>query len=324
MLDSMPSARAERTLRATDRLSALATKQGGRVTRTQVLRCGLSEWQVTRWLRNGRLIWVSEGVYALGHRAETAESPLFDALLQSGEGSALSHATSLWWRDLIRFPPGEIHVSAPGRRRSREGVVVHHPTTVVREWCRGLPVVPVAEGLLGSASMISFAGLRRAVALTDKRGLMSVDEIAALGRSGKRGSLPVRKALAVHMPQLARTRSPLEDRFLLFCERHNIELPIPNHVIAGNEVDAVWPHLKLAVELDGREEHGTPAAVVVDRRRELAIRNAGFELIRYGSEQIDHVPEQTAADLKAVMAKRLSLAGPPRLPRCLEHAHVAR
>ena len=106
------------------------------------------------------------------------------------------------------------------------------------------------------------------------------------------------------MPELARTRSPLEDRFLFFCERHGIELPIPNYEVAGYEVDAVWPHLRLAVELDGREEHGRPAAVVVDRRRDLKIRGTGYEVIRYGSEQIDHQVEATARDLISAIARR--------------------
>jgi hypothetical protein len=114
----------------------------------------------------------------------------------------------------------------------------------------------------------------------------------------------IRKALGIHMPQLADTRSPLEERFLCFCEAHHIELPHPNFVIGGKEIDAVWPDLRLAVELDGREEHGTPAAVVEDRRRELAVRNAGYDLIRYGSEQLNHQAEATAADLRAAMDRR--------------------
>ena len=164
--------------------------------------------------------------------------------------------------------------------------------------------MPVARLLFQSSPLVSFPGLRRAIAVADHEGLISVEEMCDLGRSGQPGSSALRSALAVHMPQLASTRSPLEDRFLFFCESHGIELPIPNYVIVGYEVDAVWPHLRLAVELDGREEHGTPAAVVVDRRRELAIRRAGFELLRYGSEQVDHAQVATAADLRAAIARR--------------------
>ena len=125
----------------------------------------------------------------------------------------------------------------------------------------------------------------------------------AVAGSGRRGSRTVKRALAIHMPELARTRSPLEDRFLFFCERYGIHLPRPNFEIAGHEVDAVWPELLVAVELDGRDEHGTPGAVVRDRRRELAIRDAGYELIRYGSEQIDHDHARTAADLEAALTR---------------------
>jgi very-short-patch-repair endonuclease len=242
-------------------------------------------------------------VYALGHRAETEESPLIEALLRAGKGSALASATCLWWRDLIRFPPREIHIAAPGRARSGRGVVIQHPDRIARQWHRGLPVVPVADALLASATCISFAGVRRAIALINKQGLLSLEEIAVLGRSRRRGCRAVREALTKHMPQLAETKSPLEDEFLFFCELRGIELPRPNHVIAGYEVDAVWPELFLAVELDGREEHGTPDAVVVDRRRELAVRNAGFEVLRYGSEQLGHQGDQTAKDLMAAMAR---------------------
>lgn len=69
------------------------------------------------------------------------------------------------------------------------------------------------------------------------------------------------------MPQLADTKSPLEDRFLFPCERYAIPLPEVNFEIAGYEVDAVWP------------EHR-------------------FRINRYGSEQIDHTHAATAADLK--------------------------
>jgi len=303
MPGELPSGCDNRTLSATRRAAGFAEQQGGRVTRQQLLQCGLSQWQIRRWLRGGRLHWISDGVYALGHRAETVESPLIEALLRAGKGSALAGATSLWWRELIRFPPLEIHIAAPGRARSGGGVIVHHPDRTGREWHRGLPVVPVGDALLASVSCISFAGVRRAIAMIDKGGLMSLEEIAVLGRSRRRGSRAVRDALAKHMPQLAETKSPLEDEFLFFCELHRLELPHPNDVIAGYEVDAVWPHLMLAVELDGREEHGTPDAVVVDRRRELAVRNAGFELLRYGSEQLRHQGDQTARDLVAAMAR---------------------
>jgi very-short-patch-repair endonuclease len=79
-------------------------------------------------------------------------------------------------------------------------------------------------------------------------------------------------------------------------------LPEPNYNVGGQIVDAVWPEAGVAVELDGRDEHGTPAAVVRDRRRELSIRGE-MTVIRYGSEQIDLTPTATARDLKIALAE---------------------
>lgn len=273
------------------------------MTTAQLVACGVSRTTIRRWVGASRLHRVSDGLYAVGHAGTTAETPLIEALLTAGPGAALSHITAAWWRGLIRFPGRVIHVSAPGRRRSRPGIQVHHPIEIKREWHNGLPIVPVPQILLDIAPMISFPGLRRALAVADREGLMSLKELEALGDSGRRGSAAVREAYRVHMPQLARTRSPLEDKFLFFCDSNGIELPKINYEIAGYEVDAVWPEIRLAAEIDGREEHGTPAAVVVDRRRELAVRQAGFELLRYGSEQLDYESDATASDLRAAIAR---------------------
>jgi hypothetical protein len=301
---SPASGSGNRSFKSAKRAADLAAKQGGRITTAQLRRCGLSRSRIVRWERNGRLYRVADGVYAVGHAGRNEMTPLHEALLIAGPGAVLSHVTAAWWWGLLRFGGSVIHVSAPGARRSRPGINIHHPAAVERAWRRGLPVSPVANALLDAASLISFAGLRRALAVADSQRLLSPTEMTALGRSGRRGSSAVRDAVRVHMPELAHTRSPLEDRFLLLCESHGIELPRPNYVIAGYEVDAVWPELRLAVELDGREVHGTPAAVVRDRRRELVIRNGGFELIRYGSEQVDHQAGATARDLRRAMARR--------------------
>jgi hypothetical protein len=274
------------------------------VTAAQLLRCGVSRSAIMRWSRNGRLHRVGQGLYAVGHPGRTEETDLYEALLLAGAGAALSHVTAAWWWGLLRFPGTTVHVSAPGTRQSRPGITIHHPRAVVREWRRGLPVTPVAQTLFDAADLVSIRGVRRALALADHKGLVSLTEVEVLAGPGRKGSSAIRDALRMHMPELAQTRSPLEDRFLFFCEEHGIPLPRPNYVIARYEVDAVWPDVFLAVELDGREVHGTPAAVVTDRRRELAIRGAGFELLRYGSEQIDHQAAATARDLRGAMSRR--------------------
>ena len=282
------------------RVVALAERQFGVISAAQLLECGLSRTGIVRWVEAGRLHRLSRGIYALGHRALGTEGRLAVALLKAGPGAALSHATAAWWFGLLRFADRRIHVSHPGRSGSTNDVVVHRPKHLTRVWHRGLPVTDVVQTLLDIAPTTSDAAFRRAIAQADHLDLIRPDELRAKS-SRRRGCRRLHRALDRHLPELAKTLSPLEDRFLLFCEAHGLPIPEPNGLIAGYHVDAVFRAAQLAVELDGRDVHGRPAAVVEDRRRELAIRGAGFRIIRYGAEQIDRQVEATAGDLRALL-----------------------
>ena len=120
------------TPRTPDATVRFAEQQWGVVTRAQLERSGLSGARIARWVREGRLHRMYPGVYAVGHRALSIEGRLVAALAYAGRGAALSHGTAAWWRELLRDMPPEIHVSAPGRRQSLTGLVVHHPRHLER------------------------------------------------------------------------------------------------------------------------------------------------------------------------------------------------
>jgi hypothetical protein len=291
---------------ATRRIVALAEQQFGVISRAQLLRCGVSPASIDRWTKRGRLHRVARGVYALGHRKLSLEGELSAALLQAGPGAALSHLTAAWWWELLRYRPNRTHVSAPSRRAFTAAVRVHRPSRIERRWHRGLPVVSVTQALVQIAPICSFAAVRRALAQADRRGALDRVALDRALAQRPRGAARLRHALDHHLPQLAETMSPLEERFQLLCERHGIPLPELNVEVNGYVVDAFWPDANLAVELDGREVHGTPAAVVEDRRRELVLRGAGVEVIRYGSEQVDYLEELVAPDVRRAIARGLA------------------
>ncbi|MBV9364924.1 MAG: DUF559 domain-containing protein, partial [Solirubrobacterales bacterium] len=105
-------------------------------------------------------------------------------------------------------------------------------------------------------------------------------------------------ALARHEPKLAHTRSPLERLFLPLCERAGIPMPDVNVWIAGVLVDAVWRQQKLVVELDGRENHSSWGQIQDDRSKELRLRAAAFEVIRYGTRQLEEEAPAVEAELR--------------------------
>ena len=107
-------------------------------------------------------------------------------------------------------------------------------------------------------------------------------------------------ALKRHEPKLARTRSPLERLFLPLCEKYGVPLPDDVNVrVAGVLVDAVWWQQRLVVELDGKNNHSSWAQIQRDRSNELTLRAARFDVLRYGTLQLEEQAAQVATDVLA-------------------------
>lgn len=114
----MPRRDVSRRVRASIRVSQVASRQWGVIGSLQLRDCGLSRAAVRRCLHREALTLVFPGVYAVGHRSVPIEGRLTAALLYAGPDAALSHATAAWWWKLIPRLPGMIHVSTLSRVRS--------------------------------------------------------------------------------------------------------------------------------------------------------------------------------------------------------------
>jgi predicted transcriptional regulator of viral defense system len=269
------------------RLGAIAGKQWGRVSTTQIQRLGVGRNVIADWKRQGYIHRVLPRVYAVGHRAPAYEADVAAALLYAGPGAALSHATAANWLGLLDRRPRVIHVSTPRRCRSQPGVVVHRERQLPRIRHRGFPVTTVPQTLLDVAATESLRRVRWALANADYRNALNIEAIEAVLGRGRPGGAQLRLALADHQPSLARTKSGLEIAFLELCESAGIPLPEVNVWVAGWEVDALFRDERIAVELDGYGNHRSPAQIKRDRRKELALRTAGFLPVRYSDEQLD-------------------------------------
>jgi predicted transcriptional regulator of viral defense system len=296
-----PNAPAQRGKLDTDALAALAARQFGVVSRAQLDSAGVSDSAISRWVAARRLHRIHPGVYAIGYASLSLEARLFAALLYGGDQAVFSHTTVAWIWSLIDTEPTRIHLTVPGRRRSLPEVRVHRTREMDGVAYRGQPVTSVPRTLLDIASVLSFRQLRRALAEADYRGLLDDAGIAdALGR-GHRGSRALRQALSAHLPELAETLSPLEERFLEFCETAQIPLPEVNGKVSRMRIDALWRECGVAVEVDGGAGHTGLAAIKRDRQREMALRANGFQVVRYTWEQVTGQSDEVAADLRRLL-----------------------
>ena len=77
-----------------------------------------------------------------------------------------------------------------------------------------------------------------------------------------------------------------------------------NFVVAQFELDAYWPDLRFAVELDLFETHGSRAAFEGDRRRQEELKLLGIEMIRVTAPRLKREPQAVIRNLAMLLERR--------------------
>jgi Transcriptional regulator, AbiEi antitoxin len=115
----------------------LIARQGGVVTRRQVLTTGLPAATVESWVQRGRWTRLDRGIYATFGGAPSRDALLWAALLRAGPGAVLSHETAAELCGLLPRPAPAIHVTVPARRNparagTMPGIVVHRSARAIQ------------------------------------------------------------------------------------------------------------------------------------------------------------------------------------------------
>ncbi len=269
------------------------------MSRAQLRALGIPASTVARWIAAGYLIPTLPRVYAVAHTAGDERSRLFALILFAGPNAALSHGTAAHWRGWLRRPVTLTHLSTPRRIRTRlPGVALHVERAVDRELIDAIPCTTVVQTLLDVAASEPPRLVHRCLAQLDYERRLDPDAIRTACGRGRPGSARLLDALASYLPQLARTRSELEDAFLYLCRAAGVPLPEVNVIVDGLEVDCHWPALGLVVELDGHGNHGTAAQRGRDHRRALRLRARGLTVLRYTPDQVILGASEVIADLQ--------------------------
>jgi hypothetical protein len=282
----------------------LAHRQAGRVSRAQLLRCGISRGKIDGWIASGYLVPVLRGVYAVGHVAASSEGDLFGAVLYAGPKAMLSHRTAACWRGLIDDPPSAIHVSCARRCRSLPHVTVHDRRACERWLCRGMPVTSIPQTALDLAATSELLLVRRALGRLDFRGELDVDALAAICGSGRPGSVALQWALAHHDPRFGHTNGRFEENYLVFCEDYDV--PKPDYVgywLHGIKVDAYYVRAGVVIELDGSDNHKSWAQLKRDHHNDLTLRSHGLVVLRYVWDQVHARPLLVRDDILTTLAR---------------------
>jgi very-short-patch-repair endonuclease len=289
-------------------ISRVATSQRGPVTYGQLTDAGLRHSAIGRRSDRGLLHRIHRGIYVPGHQALAQYARESAALLVAGERAVISHisAASLWGFAPPTTPQADVHITTVGQKiRSRPGLKAHRSQTLEPRDVRrlhGFPLTAPARTLHDLAAT-GYPDLERAFGDAHAQRLVTAREIEQqLDRAGRRrGSRALRDLLSDNASGYTRSRAERILRRLLRAA--NLPMARFNDRVAGYEVDAVWPEQRVIVEVDGFAYHGHRGQFERDRKKDLALRAAGYRVIRVSWRQLTNEPFA----LVAVLAAELSL-----------------
>ena len=253
---------------------------------------------ITRWTKNGRLVRVHAGVYAVGHAQHSPHALAAAAVLACGDRAVLSHdsAAALWG---IRTWPRTPEVTCALEKR-RPGIHTHRTQTLITQDVRrhrNIRVTSPSRTILDIEGRLTDAQLARAVnelRLADHLGATELRRLLTASRRVK----------ALVDPDDHPTRSPAEDLFLAFCRRYGLPVPRLNVTLFGHEVDALFEDEKLIVEIDGWRFHRDQQSFEADRDRDATAIEHGFASYRITQTRLTRNPEPEAKRLTRTLARR--------------------
>jgi len=287
--------------------------QHGLITTDQAIRA-LGASRKARWVSERRLISVQPSVFRMAGSPETWHQSVLAASLAVDGIVSHRSAAELW--GLIQ-PAGYAEVSVSGNvnRTVRPPAIVHriidlHPELAVDRL--GLRVTDPVRTVIDLGLVMPWWSVRstigkglstRAFELSAVKGLRE-----ALGRPGRNGTGIVRNILESNLLTMGKEESELENRFTALTRRFALPaFSLQHEVWEGGRfvarIDAAYPELKLAVEVDGFEHHSSPYAFQHDRTRQNRLVALGWTVLRFTWHDVVKHPAEVAKTVEKARAR---------------------
>lgn len=291
------------------RLARLLVRQRDVVTRAQAEACALTEAAIRHRIRaNGPWQTLLPGVYLASSGAASARQRVTAAYLYAGNAIAITGPAALVWYSLPSVHTDDVDVLVPlACYRKDERFARLHRTSRVPV-CAQEGVVRYASPPRAVADTVrrltNFADIRAVVAGGVQRRKMTVADLAAELQAGPmRGSAQLRAALAEVADGV---RSAAEGDLHALVKRERLPEPMYNaRLFVDNQLlavpDAWWPQAGLAVEVDSREWHLSPADWERTLARGARMTEHGILVMRFTPRQIRTTGPEVASKIRAVL-----------------------
>lgn len=280
-------------------VAELAGRQHNRISRSQLLRLGLSDHAIAHRVAAGRLVILEQGVFAVAPVDPDDDMGLWMGATLTAPGTALCRrsAAAAWGCWNRRRPLETVIRPGNGGPRRHGGLLVYRSPTLAGEITEheGIRLTTMPRTLLDVAPTTdprTFAWMVREAVRLGRTTVPALGD--ALGRyRGRRGTrkLGVTIARYTGLP-LERARSGAEVRAMELLRDGGRPMPRLNAKVAGEEADLSWPTLRLIVEIDGAPFH---LDVGEDARKQAAWERAGWAVRRLPSDDVYERPDRLLA-----------------------------
>ena len=299
------------------RVDDLARAQHGLITSAQAVKA-LGPGRKTRWVSERRLVSVQPRVFRVAGAPETWHQSVHAAALAADGVVSHRSAAELW--SLIK-PAGyaEVSVRYEHNPRVRPPAVVHrirdlHPgLSVERE---GMQVTDPVRTVIDLGLVMPTWAVKDALSRGLTSRLLTVSEVdglrEALGRPGRNGTGIVRRIIDERLLRLGTEESLLEARFADLTRKFGLTIPAFQYEVWSSgrfvaRVDAAYPDVLLAIEVDGYEPYSSPDAFQRDRVRQNYLVRLGWTVLRFTWHDVVHDPANVARAIREMLT-RLSAA----------------
>ena len=295
------------------RIGRLAEGQHGVVALRQLQLLGLSKSAVSRRARGGRFHRIHRGVYAVGHPKLTGYGHWMAAVLACGPKAVLSHRSTAGLSGLRPDNRRKSDVSLPSpSARPKAGIEVHRSVTLTADdvtTVEGIPCTTLARTLVDLSDVVDRRAVERAVEQAEVLRLFDLHEVQrAMERAGPRRGTGLLSSVLEDLNGPTLTASELEEAFLALCRQAALPTPEVNAWMTLSDgspikVDFLWRRERLAVETDGHPYHRTRQSRERDARRDVLLRLAGFEPVRFTGRQVVFEKEWVTRSLLALASR---------------------
>jgi len=274
---------------------------------------GLTASAVRKRVSRGNLHRIHRAVYAVGRSKLTGRGHWMAAVLACGPNAALSHrsAAGLWGLLPDNRSKSDISLPSPSAR-ARQAIEVHRSVTLTANDVTsvdGIPCTTVARTLVDLGDVVPSRAVERAVEQAEVLQLFDLNEVErAIDRAGRRRGGGMLASVLEDLHGQTLTESELEEAFLALCRDTNLPTPevnawmtLPDGTPA--KIDFLWRRERLAVETDGHRFHRTRQSRERDTRRDVLLRLAGFEPVRFTGRQVVFEKEWVTRTLLALASR---------------------